>query len=68
MAMKNLNTVPAPLNSYSGTVQKEWIDYNDHMNVSYYLLIFDKYGSDKLNDIFKNQEIDKKLLLIPNLN
>ena len=30
-------------------VIKDWIDYNDHMNVSYYLLMFDKYGADTLN-------------------
>tara|TARA_A100000164_G_C21631313_1_gene641365 strand:- start:99 stop:569 length:471 start_codon:yes stop_codon:yes gene_type:complete len=40
----------------SQKIIKEWIDYNDHMNVSYYLLIFDKYGSDSLNDIFKMGE------------
>ena len=32
---------------------KDWIDYNNHMNVSYYLLIFDKYGADILNNLFK---------------
>ncbi len=35
---------------------KDWIDYNNHMNVSYYLLIFDKYGADILNDTFKMGE------------
>ena len=39
---------------------KDWIDYNDHMNVSYYLLIFDKYGADTLNDIFKMGEYSAK--------
>ena len=39
---------------------KEWIDYNDHMNVSYYLLIFDKYGADVLNDKFKMGEHSAK--------
>ena len=37
----------------SQKIIKDWIDYNDHMNVSYYLLIFDKYGADTLNNIFK---------------
>ena len=37
----------------SQKVIKDWIDYNDHMNVSYYLLMFDKYGADTLNNIFK---------------
>ena len=41
-------------------VLKEWIDYNNHMNVSYYLLIFDKYGADTLNNIFKMGEHSAK--------
>ena len=47
MAMKDLNTVPVPLKSYSGTVQKEWIDDNNHMNVAYYVLAFD-FATDAL--------------------
>ena len=41
-------------------VIKDWIDYNDHMNVSYYLLIFDKFGADTLNEIFKMGEHSAK--------
>ena len=41
-------------------VIKDWIDYNDHMNVSYYLLIFDKYGADTLNNIFQMGEHSAK--------
>ena len=41
-------------------VIKDWIDYNDHMNVSYYLLMFDKYGADTLNNIFKMGEQSAK--------
>ena len=44
----------------SKSIIKDWIDYNDHMNVSYYLLIFDKYGADVLNDIFKMGEHSAK--------
>ena len=44
----------------SQKILKDWIDYNDHMNVSYYLLIFDKYGADTLNDIFKMGEHSAK--------
>ena len=44
----------------SQKIIKEWIDYNDHMNVSYYLLIFDKYGADTLNSIFKMGEHSAK--------
>ena len=44
----------------SQKIIKDWIDYNDHMNVSYYLLIFDKFGADVLNDIFKMGEHSAK--------
>ena len=44
----------------SQKIIKEWIDYNNHMNVSYYLLIFDKYGADTLNNIFKMGEHSAK--------
>ena len=44
----------------SQKVIKDWIDYNDHMNVSYYLLMFDKYGADTLNNIFKMGEQSAK--------
>ena len=44
----------------SQKIIKDWIDYNNHMNVSYYLLIFDKYGADILNDSFKMGEHSAK--------
>tara|TARA_Y100001935_G_C17239918_1_gene475105 strand:+ start:375 stop:845 length:471 start_codon:yes stop_codon:yes gene_type:complete len=44
----------------SKKVIKDWIDYNNHMNVSYYLLLFDKYGADTLNNIFKIGENSAK--------
>jgi len=44
----------------SQKIIKDWIDYNDHMNVSYYLLIFDKYGADTLNDLFQMGEDSAK--------
>jgi acyl-CoA thioester hydrolase len=31
----------APLALYSETVRPEWIDYNGHMNLAYYVLAFD---------------------------
>ena len=44
----------------SQKIVKDWIDYNNHMNVSYYLLIFDKFGADVLNDTFKMGEHSAK--------
>ena len=55
---QNFKNMPFYLNTQK--VIEEWIDYNDHMNVSYYLLIFDKYGADKLNEIFKMGELSAK--------
>ena len=44
----------------SQKIIKDWIDYNNHMNVSYYLLIFDKFGADVLNETFKMGEHSAK--------
>ena len=44
----------------SQKIIKDWIDYNDHMNVAYYLLIFDKFGADTLNRMFKMGEESAK--------
>lgn len=33
--------IPAPLAIHTATVLPEWIDYNGHMNVAYYVLAFD---------------------------
>ena len=49
-----------PIFLSSQKIVKDWIDYNNHMNVSYYLLIFDKYGADVLNDTFKMGELSAK--------
>jgi acyl-CoA thioester hydrolase len=32
---------PAPFAAHTETVRPEWIDYNGHMNVAYYVLVFD---------------------------
>lgn len=40
-----------PLSLFAGRVLPEWIDYNGHMNVAYYVLAFDQ-ASDRLFDHF----------------
>ncbi len=41
-------TAPArPLETHTGTVLPGWIDYNGHMNLSYYVLLFD-FATDTL--------------------
>ena len=48
------------INLSSQKIIKDWIDYNGHMNVAYYLLIFDKFGADNLNTIFNMGEHSAK--------
>src|SRR5207248_7761152 len=40
---------PAPFDHYRGEVLPEWIDANDHMNLAYYIVLFD-YATDALFD------------------
>jgi acyl-CoA thioester hydrolase len=39
---------------------KEWTDYNNHMNVAYYVLIFDIHGAEVLMNKFKMGEHSAK--------
>jgi len=41
--------IESPLSLYTGIVPPEWIDYNGHMNVAYYVLAFD-HATDALMD------------------
>ena len=44
----------------SKKITKEWTDYNGHMNVAYYVLIFDLFGAEILMDKFKMGEESAK--------
>ena len=44
----------------SKKIIKEWTDYNGHMNVAYYVLIFDLFGAEVLMDKFKMGEESAK--------
>ena len=39
-------SIPAPLKLHKGLIVPEWIDYNGHMNVAYYVLVFDRATDD----------------------
>lgn len=43
-------TVPAPLEIYRAVVEPDWIDYNGHMNVAFYVMAFD-HATDGLFDV-----------------
>jgi acyl-CoA thioester hydrolase len=40
-------SIPAPFDRYQGEVLPEWIDLNGHMNLAYYIVLFD-YATDAL--------------------
>jgi len=44
----------------SKKIIKDWTDYNGHMNVAYYVLIFDRFGAEILNEKFKMGEHSAK--------
>jgi len=39
-------SIDAPLDRYRDVVRPEWIDHNRHLNVGYYLVVFD-YATDE---------------------
>jgi acyl-CoA thioester hydrolase len=41
-----MTDLPAPFDRYRDCVRSEWIDHNGHMNVGYYLVVFD-YATDE---------------------
>jgi acyl-CoA thioester hydrolase len=41
-----MSDLAAPLDRYRDVVRREWIDSNEHMNVGYYLVVFD-YATDE---------------------
>jgi acyl-CoA thioester hydrolase len=42
-------TIQTPLDTYRHKVQPDWIDHNGHMNMGYYLVVFD-FATDDLFD------------------
>lgn len=43
--------MPAPHRSRTMVVEPQWIDYNGHLNMAYYHVLFDR-GADDLFDVF----------------
>lgn len=40
--MSDTANIPAPFDRFEGEVRPEWIDYNGHMNLAYYIVLFDQ--------------------------
>lgn len=45
---------------YSTNIKPEWLDYNNHMNVAYYVLIFDHAGERLVEGLGLGEEITKE--------
>jgi acyl-CoA thioester hydrolase len=39
--LEPLSEIPAPFDGYRDVVRPEWIDHNGHMNMGFYLVVFD---------------------------
>ena len=48
------------INLSTQKIIKDWTDYNNHMNVAYYVLIFDLYGAENLMTKFEMGEHSAK--------
>ncbi len=49
--MASTMTEPAPLMSSFHTVEADWIDYNQHMNMGYYTVLFDRAADEAYAEI-----------------
>ncbi|MBE9398939.1 thioesterase family protein [Pontibacterium sp. N1Y112] len=45
---------------YSTPIKSEWLDYNNHMNVAYYVLIFDHAGEQLVADLGLGEEVTRE--------
>lgn len=45
---------------YSTHIKPEWLDYNNHMNVAYYVLIFDHAGEQLAEDLGLGEQVTKE--------
>lgn len=45
---------------YNTHIKPEWLDYNNHMNVAYYVLIFDHAGEQLAEDLGLGEQITKE--------
>ncbi|MBT3533397.1 MAG: thioesterase-like protein [Rhodospirillaceae bacterium] len=42
-------SIPTPLDQFNAIVKPEWIDHNGHMNMGYYMVVFD-FATDEFMD------------------
>lgn len=57
--------IPAPVVSKIMDIQKDWIDYNGHLNMAYYNVLFDKCADDafELMGMGPNYARDRRLTI-----
>jgi len=47
-----MTEIPTPFDSYRDVVRADWIDHNQHMNMGYYLVVFD-FATDAFFDFIR---------------
>ncbi len=52
--------IDAPLVLHQGKIKRDWIDYNGHMNVAYYVLVFDNATDALLDYLGMDEDYRKK--------
>lgn len=45
---------------YSTEIKPEWLDYNNHMNVAYYVLVFDLAGEQFICDLGLGEDVTRE--------
>ena len=51
--------MPLPI-IYETAIQHQWLDYNNHLNVAYYVLIFDHAGEAMVSNLGLGEEITRQ--------
>ena len=58
--MVMLSEIPAPFVSSPQTVEEQWIDFNGHLNMAYYGVLFDRTADDPFADFGMGPEYLKR--------
>jgi len=56
-------SIPAPFDQYRAIVQPEWIDHNGHLNMGYYMVVFD-FATDEFMDFVHLTRAHRKKLQV----
>ena len=55
---------PTPFDRYEGEVLPEWIDANGHMNLAYYIVLFDYATDARLRSALATEVTDATMIIV----